>query len=240
MFRARIRAIFAISAIISLAGCSANPRLSDFTAGDPISAPISTLEPPMAAAEIPEAPRPKGGSVYRSSSFDSEESIEPEVAVPAKVPNSAGTPAPPFVAETLSGGHFDLAAQRGKVVVLDYWRESCGPCLKAMSKVVDLRRRYSKDQVEIVGINTDERKATARAYLRSHPHDWDQIHARSQTDDLLGMYRIQLLPHFVVIDRQGNMRYRGGDVDTAAAKVAELVEGPSPDPSHREPIFTHN
>jgi hypothetical protein len=40
-------------------------------------------------------------------------------------------------------------------------------------------------------------------------------------------YGVQTLPTFVVVDQVGNIQYKGGSVDTATAKVAELVTAPS-------------
>lgn len=49
-----------------------------------------------------------------------------------------GTELPPVTIKTLDGRSLDLSAQRGKVVVVDFWDTWCGPCLRALPHLQDL------------------------------------------------------------------------------------------------------
>lgn len=138
-----------------------------------------------------------------------------------------GQPAPVFSAVTLDGSSFDLVSNRGRVVVLDFWRRTCGPCLKAMPKLASIRQSYGEDKLVILGLNTDERRVEAETFLRQHPHNWHNVHVLSQKTNLLNPYMIRLLPTFVVIDQVGNIQYRGGDINQVSSKVAELIANPS-------------
>ncbi len=53
-----------------------------------------------------------------------------------------GQPAPALVAQELSGQTFDLAAQRGKVVVINFWATWCPPCRKEMPALDAFYRKY--------------------------------------------------------------------------------------------------
>jgi thiol-disulfide isomerase/thioredoxin len=138
-----------------------------------------------------------------------------------------GQPAPTFAVTTLDGGSFDLSSQKGKVVVLDFWRKTCGPCLKAMPRLAEVRSSFPEGKLTILGMNTDETQAEAEGFLRTHPHHWPNVHVLSQRTNLLSPYGVRLLPTFVVIDQVGNIQYRGNDVNQAASKVSELVANPS-------------
>jgi len=64
-------------------------------------------------------------------------------------------PAPDLVVSALDGGTFDLAALRGKVVLVNYWATWCAPCRKDMPKLDAFYRRYHKQNLEMIGISVD-------------------------------------------------------------------------------------
>jgi len=64
-------------------------------------------------------------------------------------------PAPELVVKVLDGETFDLAALRGKVVLVNYWATWCAPCRKDMPKLDAFYRRYHRQNLEMIGISVD-------------------------------------------------------------------------------------
>jgi thiol-disulfide isomerase/thioredoxin len=76
---------------------------------------------------------------------------------------------PSIKVTTLDGKPFDLAVQRGKWVIVNYWATWCVPCIKEMP---DISRFVSahKDKVAAIGLAYDDSdKADIQAFLVKHP-----------------------------------------------------------------------
>src|SRR5271156_4170386 len=80
-----------------------------------------------------------------------------------------GQPAPALVAQELNGQTFDLAAQHGKVVVINFWATWCPPCRKEMPALDAFYRKYHSQGLEIIGMSVDR------------PHDSSDVRSVMQS-----------------------------------------------------------
>lgn len=73
---------------------------------------------------------------------------------------------PTLTIATLDGSEFDLAAQRGKWVVLNYWATWCAPCIK---EIPDLSALADRADVEVLGLDYEEvERDELDAFLDKH------------------------------------------------------------------------
>ena len=91
------------------------------------------------------------------------------VAFAFATPAQAAMPAQPTLhVTTLDGKTFDLAAQRGKWVIVYYWATWCVPCIKEMPDI----SRFVAAHENVVAIGLayeDSEPADIKAFLAKHP-----------------------------------------------------------------------
>ena len=118
--------------------------------------------------------------------------------------STMGQPAPALIIEELNGATFDLAAERGKVTIINFWATWCPPCRKEMPALDAFYRQYHERGLEMIGLSADR------------PHDRSEVEKVMQSfsypaamlDDAKsdGFGDPSALPVTYVVDPQGVIR----------------------------------
>ena len=98
-------------------------------------------------------------------------------------------------------GPVDLAALRGRVVLVDFWASWCGPCRQMMPALNRLSQRYGAQGLTVLGV-TDEPASVARSVGMQMGIRYTL--ATSPTG--VARYNVSSLPTLVAIDRAGTVR----------------------------------
>jgi thiol-disulfide isomerase/thioredoxin len=145
------------------------------------------------------------------------------VAIPAFAASAAAPPQfPSLVVDTIDGGRFDLAQERGQWVVVNYWATWCSPCIK---EIPDLSAfDAARDDVKVIGLAFEEiERADLDAFLARHPAGYP-IAVVDVYDPPKDFDVPRGLPTTYLIDPQGRMAQRFiGPV--TSAQLAKAIEG---------------
>jgi peroxiredoxin len=132
--------------------------------------------------------------------------------------------APGFVREDLNGKILDLAALRGKVVLLNFWATWCASCQLEMPRFVEWQNRYGPRGLQIIGISMDDDPELARKLAAKLKLNYPVAMGDEKIGELYG--GILGLPVTFLIDRNGEVGevYRGEtDLKTIEARIRQLL-----------------
>jgi peroxiredoxin len=114
-----------------------------------------------------------------------------------------GHPAPALRLQGLDGRPVDLAALRGRPVVVNFWATWCDPCVREFPLLRRAATAHRPDRLAVVGVLTNDRPAAARAFVRRHDATWPvAIDARATTATRWGAVG---LPHTFFIRPDGTL-----------------------------------
>ena len=136
--------------------------------------------------------------------------VAPELALPRVGPGGA------------LGPRLTLTGLRGHVVVLEMWATWCGPCKKSLPGLAALQRRLGPRGLEVVAIDLDDAKK-ARSMFDQAGFPMTLVYDDAGVAD---RYGVGVIPHAVVIDREGVVRGVFRADPAGAERLAErLVAG---------------
>ena len=132
--------------------------------------------------------------------------------------------APDFSLSDLNGRKIDLASQKGKVVLLDFWATWCGPCRIEIPGFVKLQERYRDQGLVVIGVSLDDSVDPVREFYREFNMNYAVAMGTERMTELYG--GILGLPTTFLIGRDGRIyaKHMGAtDISVFDEEVKELL-----------------
>jgi peroxiredoxin len=119
--------------------------------------------------------------------------------------------APDFSLKDMKGNTVTLESLRGKVVLLNFWTKTCGPCLEEMPELAELTKIVrDRPDVAVVTVSVDDSaddiKPTLQTVLREEPPFAVLVDPGAKVVN--GKFGTRLFPETWFIDKRGVIRAR--------------------------------
>lgn len=118
-------------------------------------------------------------------------------------------------------GRPDDAGTAGKNVVLEFWGTHCGPCASAIPHLNELVDKYGSDKTLFLSLSQDTPDVVVR-FLQKRPIKGAV--AVDQDGRTFSAYGIRSIPHTVLIDTHGILRWQGHPNQFTEKLLATFLE----------------
>lgn len=117
-----------------------------------------------------------------------------------------GTQAPNFELKDVDGNLITLDHFRGKVIYLDFWGVSCGPCRYAIKNdIPSLHEKFKNEDVVFINICIDSNEDKWKETINKLEFKGINLFAEGGRKNRVCIdYQITGIPHYTIIDRKGN------------------------------------
>ena len=114
--------------------------------------------------------------------------------------------APAVTGSLVGGGSWDLQAQRGKVVVLNFWGPWCAPCRVETPDFSAVAKETKADGVEFMGVAVRDDEQSVAAFLKDRQISYPSLFDRpGKTVLRFRDLRVAGFPFTIIIDKHGRV-----------------------------------
>ena len=125
----------------------------------------------------------------------------------------------------IKGGTVDVGRLKGRMVLIQYWATWCEPCKQDMETLVDLIAKYGRGGFSVVGVNVDQQRSTAQAFVQRNRLAWPNIHEPGGLDSRpAAELGVLTLPTMLLLDERGRVINRNIHVSELEAELKDRLK----------------
>lgn len=133
------------------------------------------------------------------------EQIERDYSFVNQLGKLLGMAAPELELENLEGERAKLSDLRGKVVLLNFWEIWCGPCIESIPKIKEMVDKYTEKDFAVWSVVSDDKTfSKVPSFVTRRDFNYPVYYG---TKDDAGKYYVKGVPEYVIIDRDGIIKY---------------------------------
>lgn len=100
----------------------------------------------------------------------------------------------------------ELIEYKGQAIYLDFWASWCSPCRAGIPFTKELQKKYKDQAFQVVYINIDDNYGSFETAAKKLGLNKNLIYLnKEQSTEIRKQFNIQGIPHFVLIDKNGDI-----------------------------------
>ncbi|RLD69096.1 MAG: hypothetical protein DRI98_10955 [Bacteroidetes bacterium] len=116
------------------------------------------------------------------------------------------TKGPSFKLPNTNGDSLELSTLMGKYVIVQFGWIGCGPCVKSIPLLNQIKEKYASKGLEVIGVNLNcGSQEKVRTYQERHNINYNFLW--SDNDSITQRYKITAAPTLYIIDNKGTIIY---------------------------------
>ena len=124
-----------------------------------------------------------------------------------------------------TGEQISMDGFRGNVLLVDFWKSTCNPCMSELPLISDLYDMYHADGFDVLAVNMDTDVNGMEQAMEIIGADWPVCHDGLAYDgEMAQLFGVNRCPHTILIDRNGAIRAVDVRYDTIKRMVPELLK----------------
>ncbi len=117
-----------------------------------------------------------------------------------------------------------LKDSKAPVVIINFWASWCVPCLEEFPSLVNLRKKYSKDEVLILGVNTDDKSSITDANKVIKKFDINFPTIFDSNSELIEKFKVSSIPISIIYKNGKVYEISKGSKDFYSGEFLEEIE----------------
>ena len=114
-----------------------------------------------------------------------------------------GDQIPDLELKDTSGNSHRLQELGGKYLLLDFWSNGCGPCIKSFPEVKEISEQM-KDRIEVVSISIDTEAIWKKASAK-HSITWHNWNDLQKENGIFARFGVKAYPTYVLVSPDGRL-----------------------------------